>query len=77
MEILDYQEQIKRRRILVTGVVLQAITDHQECLRELGVEQAMLQDPARWILSDDERPFGFVWCCGGFNWCLNLAHICL
>ena len=61
---MDEQEQAKRCMNLVTAVVLQAITDHQDCVRRLGVELAMLQEPARWIMSDDERPFGFVWCCG-------------
>ena len=61
---MDEQEQAKRCMNLVTAVALQAITDHQNCVRRLGVERAMLQEPARWIMSDDERPFGFVWCCG-------------
>jgi len=61
---LDEQEQAKRCMNLVTAVALQAITDNQDRVRRLGVERAMLQEPARWIMSDDERPFGFVWCCG-------------
>ncbi len=61
---MDEQEQAKRCMNLVTVVALRAITDHQACVRRLGVERAMLQEPARWIMSDDERPFGFVWCCG-------------
>ena len=60
---MDEQEQAKRCMNLVTAVVLQAITDHQDCVRRLGVERAMLQEPARWIMSDEERPFGFIWCC--------------
>lgn len=62
--MLDEQEQAKRCMNLVTAVVLQAITDHQEWVRKAGVERAMKQEPARWIMSDDDRPFGFVWCCG-------------
>ena len=61
---MDEQEQAKRCMNLVTAVALQAITDHQDCVRRLGVERAMLKEPARWIMSDDEQPFGFVWCCG-------------
>lgn len=61
---MDEREQAKRCMNLVTAVVLMAITDHQDCVRRLGVELAMLQEPAWWIMSDDERPFGFVWCCG-------------
>ena len=60
---MDEQEQAKRCMNLVTAVVLQAITDYQDCVRRLGVERAMLQEPARWIMSDEERPFGFIWCC--------------
>lgn len=61
---MDEQEQAERCMNLVTAVVLQAITDHQARVRKFGVERAMSQEPARWIMSDDERPFGFVWCCG-------------
>lgn len=55
--------QTSRCMNLLTAVVMQCITDHQTNVRAGGVEKAMKQEPALWIMSDDDRPFGFVWCC--------------
>ena len=60
---MNENEQAKHCMNLVTNVLLQAITDHQNGVRRLGVDRAMSNESARWIMSDDERPFGFIWCC--------------
>ena len=43
--------------------MLQAINDHQNCVRTMGVERAMMNEPAQWIMSNSESPYGFIWCC--------------
>lgn len=48
---------------LLIAMVMQCIEDHQTNVEKCGVETAMKREPARWIMSDDDRPFGFVWCC--------------
>jgi hypothetical protein len=60
---MNMDAQTSRCMNLLTAVVMQCITDHQTNVRAGGVEKAMKQEPARWIMSDDDRPFGFVWCC--------------
>jgi hypothetical protein len=71
-------EQIAFHRGLVAAVILQAVRDHQANLRQMPPDVAATLEPARWVYSDDRRPFGFVWCCalldlapGGLRGALN------
>jgi hypothetical protein len=65
METQNREIDMQTRRCLhlLASVMLQCITDHQENIKKNGIVVAMGQEAARWIMSDDNRPFGFVWCC--------------
>lgn len=50
-------------RMLVAAVVLQAIEDHFENIRQFGMKSAQNAEARNWIMSDSIQPFSFLWCC--------------
>ena len=57
-----YANLIPEKR-LVCGVLLQALLDHAYNLKHYNLKKASIMEPARWILSKDNGPFTFNWCC--------------
>lgn len=48
---------------LMRSVIMQCIKDHQYNLMYKGQEKAMAEEPARFLMSDEDRPYSFVWMC--------------
>jgi len=66
-DALDDYQQTRSCQNLIAQVMLQAIVDHLSNVRRFGAEAAMGSEPARWIMSDEERPFGYLWCCDALD----------
>lgn len=48
---------------LIRAVILRALADHIRNVAADGPVTADQAEPGRWLLDDDPRPYGFVWCC--------------
>lgn len=51
---------------LVNAVLAQSADDLRalrERLRDRRFPQQYMLDAAQWVMSDEDRPFSFVWCC--------------
>lgn len=59
---VQVQEEQRVYRALIGAILLQAIRDHQKAMRNSG-HGATQSEPGRWILSDDDAPLTYLWCC--------------
>ena len=52
---------------LAGKMIIQALEDHQENITKYSRDLAKHMEPARWLLSDDNREYGFVWLCDALD----------
>lgn len=60
---MENDEPQRGYRSLVAAVICQAIKDHFDKARLFGREAAMACEPARWMMSTEDRVYGCEWCC--------------
>lgn len=63
MEIAHAQKMMPRYRALMSSVVIQALMDYQDDLKRHGEKKAKIGSAGHFLLSDDNRVYGFSWIC--------------
>lgn len=53
---MNVRIQLSRHRALLASIALQAFRDHRERLRLYGIDAALCQEPAEWLLEYIDLP---------------------